>query len=359
MQGIVPDLGCYVLPGKSTDAKLGIGQAVIAEDIGLGSVWASERWATKESGVVLGAIAHATRTIGLRTGTTHFGTRHPLVLAGLCSTLQNISGGRFEMAIARSLTEKWRRLGVPAQTNQSMIDTLDILHRLWAGETVSYSGPAGEFPEMAVTDRPERDTPVLLAAVGPKTLAIAGAYFDAAVLHPFLTPDGVGRSAAIVRDAARAAGRDPAAVRIVATVVVAPDISEADTRATINARAATYLVHRAMVLPILAANQWDIAHLDRISALGLERLETSLASVEEVRTQMLEASALIPENWLSEGAAAGTAAMVAARLKEYRAAGADEILLHGATADRLEGLVDAYRSLGTAPAQAQAVSHAV
>jgi len=346
------DLGCYVLPGKATDARLGISQAVIAEKIGLGAIWASERWATKETGVVLGAIAQATRTIGLRTGTTHFGTRHPLVLAGLCSTLQNISEGRFEMAIARSLPDKWRRIGVSAQTNQSMIDTLDILRRLWAGETVSYSGPAGIFPEIAVTDRPERNTPVLLAAVGPKTLALAGAHFDAAVLHPFLTPDGVRRSATIVREAARAAGRDPAAVRIVATVVVAPDMSEADTRAAINARAATYMVHRAMVLPILAANQWDVAQLDPISALGLERLETGLATVEEVRSRMLEASALIPEHWLREGAAAGSAAVVAARLKEYRAAGADEILLHGATADRLEGLVDAYRSLGTAPALA-------
>jgi 5,10-methylenetetrahydromethanopterin reductase len=345
MAEMVQDLSAYVLPGKSTDARLGISQAVVAERIGLGGIWASERWAIKESGAVLGAIAHATSRIGIRTGTTHFGTRHPLVLAGMATTLQNLSGGRFEMGVARSLTDKWRRLGVLPQTNQSMIDSVGILRRLWAGETVSYSGPAGEFPELVVTDMCEWSTPVHLAAVGPKTLAIAGAHFDGVLLHPFLTPAGVARSAAVVREAARAAGRDPADVRVIAAVVVAPDLTEDQTRLAIHTRAATYFVHRAMVLPIVEANGWDVAQLDAITSVGLETLETGNASQALVRAKMLEASALIPPEWISEGASAGTAAEVAARLQDYRAAGADEILLHGATPDKLEGLVDAYRGL--------------
>jgi 5,10-methylenetetrahydromethanopterin reductase len=343
MASVLSDLSCYVLPGKSTDARQGVTQAIIAERLGLGGVWASERWAAKESGVVLGAIAQATKRIGLRTGTTHFGTRHPLVLAGLAATLQNISDGRFEMGVARSLTEKWRRIGVLPQTNQSMVDNLQILRRLWAGETVSYSGPAGEFPELVVTDLPMRSTPVHLAAVGPKTLSMAGAHFDGVILHPFLTPAGVARSAAIVRDSARAAGRAPGSVRIIAAVVVAPDMTPEETRAAVHARAATYFVHRAMALPIVEINGWPLSKLDVITAAGLERLELSQVNAHELRSTMLRASALIPPEWLAEGSACGSAEAVAARLLEYRAAGADEILLHGATAEKLEGLVDAYR----------------
>src|SRR3546814_3653670 len=101
-----------------------------------------------------------------------------------------------------------------------MADHVGILRRLWAGETVSYSGPAGDYPEMQLAQPCESPPPVILGAVGPKTLALAGAHFDGVVLHPFLTTEGVERSVRIVRDAARAAGRDPEAVAIYATVEI-------------------------------------------------------------------------------------------------------------------------------------------
>lgn len=345
MHNVIKELSCYVLPGKTTSATQGISQALEAERIGLGGVWASERWELKESGALLGAIAQATSNIRIRTGTTHFGTRHPMVLAGMASTLQSLSGGRFELGIARSVASRWAKIGVPAQTNQSMIDSLDIIRRLWKGETVNYSGPAGEFPELVFTDLPETPPPVYLAAIGPKTLAVAGAHFDGVILHPFLTPQGVRNSTAIVHHAAAQAGREPAEVKIIAAVVVAPDLSEEETNAAVYSRAATYFVHRVMAMPILRANDWDPAPLEAILATGLEQMETRQVSLEELRTKMVEASRLIPPEWIREGSAIGTAEEVATRLREYRAAGADEILLHGATADKLEGLVTAYRAL--------------
>src|SRR5690606_16685937 len=111
MNDLVEDLGCYVLPGKAPSPVAGVEQAIEAERIGLGAVWASERWETKESGALLGAIANATSRIRLVTGTTHFGTRHPIVLAGMASTLQGLSGGRFEMGIARTVVERWKKIG--------------------------------------------------------------------------------------------------------------------------------------------------------------------------------------------------------------------------------------------------------
>ena len=345
MNQVVEDLGCYVLPGKAPSPVVGVEQAIEAERIGLGAVWASERWEAKESGALLGAIANATSRIRLVTGTTHFGTRHPMVLAGMAATLQGLSGGRFEMGVARSVVERWKKIGAPAQTNQSMADMVSILKRLWAGETVSYSGPAGEFPEMLFADLPDKSTPIHLAAVGPKTLALAGAHFDGVILHPFLTPEGVARSAAIVREAAQQAGRAPASVRIIAAVVVAPDLTPEETKAAVYVRATTYFVHKEMATPILKANGWDLKLLDPILATGLENLEMQQVSLDVLRAKMAEASALIPPTWISEGSAVGSAATVAARLMDYKAAGADEILLHGATADKLEGLVNAYRQL--------------
>jgi 5,10-methylenetetrahydromethanopterin reductase len=344
---VIEDLSCYVLPGRANNPLEGVVQAVEGERIGLGAVWASERWETKETGALLGAVAQATSRIRLCAGTTHFGTRHPVVLAGLASTLQALSRGRFEMGVARSITAKWKSIGVPPQTNRSMIDSLGILRGLWNGERVSYSGPAGEFPKMRFSDLPETPIPVHLAAVGPKTLAVAGAHFDGVMLHPFLTPEGVARSTSIVRRSAEEAGRDPSDVRVIAAVVVAPDLSEEETTNAVFVRAATYFVHREMAMPILRANGWDVAQLEPLLNAGLAGLESRQISVEEMRAMMAEASAKIPSDWIGEGACIGSAPAVAARLRDYRSSGADEILLHGATADKLEGLAKAYRSLSS------------
>src|SRR3546814_1547081 len=157
------------------------------------------------------------------------------------ATLQMLSGNRFVLGFGRAVPPLFRKLGIAVLNNAGMADHVGILRRLWAGETVSYSGPAGDYPEMQLAQPCESPPPVILGAVGPKTLALAGAHFDGVVLHPFLTTEGVARSVRIVRDAARDAGRDPEAVAIYATVVTAPDSLLPKQREDIfEARAGSY-----------------------------------------------------------------------------------------------------------------------
>ncbi|MGH7859883.1 MAG: TIGR03857 family LLM class F420-dependent oxidoreductase, partial [Candidatus Binatia bacterium] len=203
-------------------------------------------------------------------------------------------------------------------------------------------GPAGRYPNLQMTDVPEKPPPMVLAAVGPKTLAMAGEHFDGVLLHPFLTPEAVARSRQIVHQAAERARRDPATVKIYSVVVVAPDLSAQETALAVFARAATYFVHRELATPIVAMNGWDTRAMERILATSLERLEMEKVPVDLLRKKMTEASKLIPKEWIETGSAVGTAAECAARLAEYRCAGSDEIILHGTTTDRLEALVNAY-----------------
>ena len=81
--------------------------------------------------------------------------------------------------------------------------------------------------------------PIVLAALGPRTLELAGRCFDGVVLHGVLTPEAVSRSREVVRSAALEVGRDPDAVRVYATVITAPDCSEAELNDVIGARAVT------------------------------------------------------------------------------------------------------------------------
>ena len=49
------------------------------------------------------------------------------------------------------------------------------------------------------------------------------------------------------------------------------------------------------------------------------------------REQLVEVSRVLPQEWLDDGAAVGTAAQCAAKLRTFLDAGADEILLHGSS----------------------------
>jgi probable F420-dependent oxidoreductase len=340
------DLGAYALPGRVADPRPGLEQAILGEALGLGSIWVAERWEKKEIAATLGALTQRTGRVKLVAGMTHFGTRHPIVLAGMASTLQALSGNRFVLGFGRSVAFIWKNLGIPVPVNAAMADYAKILRSLWAGETVSYDGPAGRYPNMRMPELPEVPPPLILAAIGPKTLALAGQHFDGAVLHPFLTPDGVARSVAIVRKAAEESGRDPAAVKIYAEVVVAPDASEAEILSAVKVRAVTYFTIRDLGAQLIAMNGWDPTPMEQLLAEPrFLNIEGQKGTHAELRERMTEATNILPPHWFETGAAAGSGHSVAQRLLEYRSAGADEIVLHGTTTDRLGPLVKAYGQL--------------
>ena len=337
-------LGCYMLPGGVHDPSPAIERARLTESLGMGTAWLSERFDTKDLPSIAGALTQVTQRVQIAAGVTPFGVRHPMVLASMGQTLQVLSKERFWFGFGRSASWRWRMYGYPPPTLQSMGDTAGILRRLWAGETVSYDGPAGKFPELRLVDRAStRPPPMLLAAIGPKTLALGGSHFDGVVLHPFLSADGVRRSFEIVRRAAENAGRDPASIRCVATVVVAPDMTAAQAAHAIRARGAGYLSLRGLGDMLAEANGWDPEDLARYrNHPTLVALAGRPADKNLPRETLIELTYSMPEHWIPSTSATGSAAQVAHRLHEYLDAGADDLLLHGATPEFLAGTVEAF-----------------
>jgi probable F420-dependent oxidoreductase len=339
-------LGCYVMPGGSNDPLAGLEQAKAAESLGLGSVWLSERWASKELGAMGGAIAASTRRVRIVAGITHFGTRHPVVLAGLGTTLQALSGGRFEIGVGRSIPNLWPMLGLPLPNLRALEDHASILRGLWASETVKYDGPAGTYPRLRATDTPDvAAPPLLLAAIGPKTVALAGRVFDGVILHPFLTREAVGRAREAVRDAAAAAGRDPDAVRIYGQIVIAPDMDSTGADEIVAARALTYFDMAGLGDALFEANGWERGTLGRVRAHPLMEKVTTFADHDLTVAERIEIVAdTVPGEWLADTSAGGTATAVAGRIGEYLEAGLDEIVLHGTTAEHLGPVVTAFEA---------------
>jgi probable F420-dependent oxidoreductase len=341
-------LGCYVLPGAAADPREGLDQARAAEELGLGAVWIGERYDSKDLPALASAIGQVTGRVRIGAAITHPILRHPMVLASMGQTLQSLTGERFTLGLGRSASWRWKAYGVPSPTLRMLGDTADILRGLWDGRTVSYDGPLGTFPQLRLPVRLDlAPPPLLLAAVGPKTVALAGRSYDGVILHPFLTPEGVRRSRNVLRESAEAAGRDPDSVRCVATVVVAPAVSPERERLAVQARAAGYLSVEGLGDAIVRANGWDEADLARYRAQPmLTELGGLPADKHLTRRQLIDLCAGMPAHWLPSASAAGDVATVEARLAEYVAAGADELIMHGVVGGELAPLAARYRRVG-------------
>lgn len=340
--------GTYILPGRAADPQRGVAEAKEAERLGLGSVWLSERFALKEPAVMSGALSQATSRIQIRS-TFYVTMRHPVVLASIANMMQAMSGDRFGVVFARSLPGYLEAIGAEPVTFKRLGDAIPLLRKLCAGETVSYSGVLGELPEVKLADYYSgKVPPIVMTAMGPQALAFAAQYCDGVFLHPFLSPRGVAASAKIIRDAAVEAGRGPDDIRIYPNVIVAPDLSPEQEDLIVRARAMTYFDTKIGEL-VAHLNGWDVSELDAArnhpKMLAIKGLKGQSADGLFSKADLVEVGRLLPQHWLDEGAAAGTAAECARKLVDYLDAGGDHVVLHGSSPMQMGQLTEQLKTL--------------
>ena len=335
-------LGAYLLPGRIKNPRDAIMQAEAGESIGLGTLWLSERWGNKDIGSICGAVTQAAPSVNIAAGTTHFLTRHPAVLASMAMTLQALSNSKFILGIGRGIPQMFQAIGLPAVSFEHTKDSVTIHRQLCRGESVNYRGVLGKYSEMRLVDLPDvPPPPIIFGAIGTRALQLAGSHFDGVILHPFLTPEAVTRCCAIVRDASSAAGRDPDTVKTYATVVLAADLSVDEEEAVVGGRAVTYF-QTGYADILVDFNGWDKTVLRKLWAHPLFDGIKANADQAFTREELVEVSRVLPREWLSSGGAVGTKEHCAIRLEEYLAAGADDIIIHGSTPDKLGPTLDAF-----------------
>jgi probable F420-dependent oxidoreductase len=319
-----------------------IEEAKDAVRVGLGGVWISERFALKEPAVIGGLLAHAAP--GLRIGGTFYAhLRHPIVTASVANLMQALTGDRFTLVLARASEAFFAGYGIAPLTFARLADSISIFRQLWRGEAVDYDGILGRFEGLRLTDRHEGPPPpIVFTAMGPKALDFAGRHCDGVLLHPMLTASAVAKSAAAVRAAASDAGRDPTSIRIIANVIVAPDLPKAEEDAVVAGRAVTYLQSTTIGPLLTAINGWDAGELAKLRQHPtIARHDGKIVSQAMTRDQLVEAGLSLPSEWLETGAVAGSSLKCADQLCEFLDAGADEILLHGSAPGSMMGLTAA------------------
>lgn len=195
----------------------------------------------------LGYIAARTNSLEIASGVMQLYSRTPTLTAMTAAGLDYVSDGRFMLGIGASgpqVVEGFHGVAYDSPLGRTR-EIIEICRQVWRRESLKYDGEYYQIPlskgqgtglgkPLALINRPVRaDIPIMLAALGPKNVALAAELADAwAPL--FYLPE---RAAEIWRDSldAGAARRrvDLAPLEIIAGVYLAsgPDLAEATLEA--------------------------------------------------------------------------------------------------------------------------------
>lgn len=201
--------------------------------------------------------------------------RHPIVMTAQALTVQAATANRFTLGIGLS-----HQVVIEGMYGQSferparhMRDYLSALMPLLRGEAVSYSGPTLRAATMAPLDVKAPAPPVLVAALAPAMLELAGALADGTVTWMTGIRTIASHIAPSIAEAARSAGRPAPRVAVALPVCVTADVDEARQRANrIFAIYGQLPSYRAMLDKEGAAAPGDVALVgDEETVAGLVR----------------------------------------------------------------------------------------
>ncbi len=170
---------------------------------------------------LLTMMALNTKRMRLGTCVTNPAVRDPTVTASALATLNLISRGRMDLGIGRGDSSR-RVLGKQPTTLADLETTVDRIRNLAAGRPVEYDG------EQVRLEWARGELPVWIAGYGPKALHLTGRIADGVILQ-FADPHLIKWCLGFVHEGARAAGRDPASIKVMAAapVWVSDDLPQA------------------------------------------------------------------------------------------------------------------------------------
>lgn len=335
------ELGFYTLAGAPQSPRDLLVEVASAERMGLGSCFISERFNIKEAATLSGAVGAVSEQIGIATAATNHNTRHPMVTASYASTMHFLTGGRFSLGLGRGIDVMFDAFGMPRIKTAQLEDFVGLMRRLWRGETIlNHDGPAGKYPMLRLDPDFDEHIPITFTAFGPNSLAFAGRYCDAVVLHTFFTDETLERCVRTVKQAAEEAGRDPASVRVWSCLATIGDhIPPAIQLKKTVGRMATYL--QAYGDLMVRTNNWDPAVLERFRAAPIVKNFAGAIDHKATTAELEQVATLIPEAWLAPAATGSPQACVRV-INEQLDLGADGVILHGAAPDELASVVVEY-----------------
>jgi probable F420-dependent oxidoreductase len=208
-----------------------------AEEAGYASLWSFQRLLVPEGSgmepvyrsvldpiVALAYAAANTSLIRLGVAVINLPFVSPTVLAKQATTVDVLSGGRLDLGLGIGwMPEEFTATGASmARRGARTEEYLAVLRTLWADEVSSFEGEFYTIPAGRQDPRPAQKPgpPVLLGGMSRPAMERAGRIADGWITSSRADLSKIAEAVAVIREAASAAGRDPAAVRIVCRGVV-------------------------------------------------------------------------------------------------------------------------------------------
>jgi probable F420-dependent oxidoreductase len=228
------------LPVDQIGLAASLALAQDAESMGYTDVWSSEV-SGPDGFTPLAALAAVTKTVRLGVGVVPVQSRPPALLAMTAAALQEMSAGRFCLGIgasSRVVVERWMGLDYALPLTQ-IRETVAAVRSALAGDPVYVQGRRVRIDGFRLQAAPA-EVPIMIGALGAKTLHYAGASTDGVVINlntAAATPSMVGELLA----GARESGRDVTKLEVVCRLLVAADEDDQRLRATLRRFVAGYL----------------------------------------------------------------------------------------------------------------------
>ncbi len=172
-----------------------------------------------EALTVLGALAASTERAQIGCLVFYVGYRSPGVLAKAATTLDHITGGRFNLGLGSGWHEQEARaFGYPFPSVSTRFDMLDeaatIIRSLLTNQRTTFTGTHFSVDDASCLPLPMQERlPIWIGGMGEKkTLPLVAKHADGWNV-PYISPDEFARLSGILDDRCRDVSRDPASVR--------------------------------------------------------------------------------------------------------------------------------------------------
>ena len=293
--------------------------AAIAET-GLSRVWLAET--RGPDALVTAAILANEFPLEVGTAIISVSARTPATTAIAVADIAELSHGRRVHlglgAGGQVIVEGWH--GEPFRGSVGRVrDTIEILRQAFAGERTNHQGEQRTSSGLRLAKPPAPGQVLLyVGGMGPKMVDLATEIADGLILT-WISPRIVAVKVAQIREAELAFGRTPRSVRVVARAYVAVTDDVATARDGVRKELVEYLVS-----PPYAVYFRSVGFGDEVDAVN-----AAFAGGDRSGT-----AAGVSDYMLDELLIAGSADAVRDRLREYVAAGADDVLVQAVPPQR-------------------------
>ncbi|MDP6871940.1 MAG: LLM class flavin-dependent oxidoreductase [Alphaproteobacteria bacterium] len=285
------------------------GLARQADAAGVDTMWLANHLFQRDPMVQAAMALSATERISAALMALSPYTLHPVQAAMAAATLNEHFPNRAVLCLGAGAPGDLDAAGVARPAPLATLDeSIDIARDLLAGEVVRHQGERFQVSGRALETGPQ-EVPIVLAATGPRMLQLAGRKADGVLLSAATSVEFVRWSLAQV---AKTAGDRP--VRRIGLVFASVDADEGRAHGRLKRLLAFILRggHHQANLEMGGAELDQAALYDAVAANDWDR-----------------ATALVSDAVVARHTVSGTPGQVRARLRDYRRAGLDEVVIAG------------------------------